>query len=81
MVVASDKNRKHLFKIQLQSPEISQIFVIFRLPPFHLKQERNVAKPCAIFQSFLLEMLGFIHSSMTGNFNPNLSRGSEPIAI
>ena len=37
-----------------------------------------MAKPHAIFQSFLLlEMLSFIHSSMTGNFNPNLSRGSE----
>ena len=41
----------------------------------------TVAKPHAIFQLFLLEMLGFIHSSMTGNFNPNLSRDSEPIAI
>ena len=41
----------------------------------------TVAKPHAIFQSFLLEMLGFIHSLMTGNFNPKLSKGFEAIAI
>ena len=41
----------------------------------------TVAKPHAIFQSFLLEMLGLIHSFMTGNFNPKLWRGFEAIAI
>ena len=40
-----------------------------------------LAKPHAIFQSFLLEMLGFIHSFTTGNFNPKLSRGFVAIAI
>ena len=32
------------------------------------------------FNRFLLEMLGFIHSFMTGNFNPTLSRGFEAFA-
>ena len=41
----------------------------------------TVAKPHAIFQSFLLEMLDFIQSVMTGNFNPKLSRGFEAKAI
>ena len=41
----------------------------------------TVAKPDAIFQSFLLEMLGVIHRSMTGNSNPKLLKGFEPIAI
>ena len=41
----------------------------------------TLAKPHAIFQSFLLEMLGFIHSFMTGNFNPKLLKGFEAIAI
>ena len=40
-----------------------------------------MAKPHAIFQSFLLEMLGFIHTFMNGNFDPELSRGFEAIAI
>ena len=38
---------------------------------------RTLAKPHAIFQSFLLEMLGFIHSFTTGKFNPKLSSGFE----
>ena len=41
----------------------------------------TLAKPQAIFQPFLLEILGFIHSYMTGNCNPKLSRGFEAIAI
>ena len=41
----------------------------------------TLAKPHAIFQSFLLEMLGFILSFITTNFNPKLSRGFEAIAI
>ena len=41
----------------------------------------TLAKTHAIFQSFLLEMLGFILSFMTANFNPKLSRGFEAIAI
>ena len=58
----------------------SQIVTIFfRLPPFHLKQERKLVKPHAIVQSFLLEMLGFILSFMTGNFNPKLSMGFEAL--
>ena len=81
------KIRKIIFKIQPQSREItSQIFIIFRLPPFHLKQRTNidvctVAKPYAIFQSFLLEMIGLIHTFITGIFNLKLSRGFEAIAI
>ena len=65
-----------------QSQEITSIIcIIFRLPPFHLIGVYTVAKPHAIFQSFLLEMLGFIHSFMTGNINPKPSRGFEAIAI
>ena len=81
------KSEKNLFKIRPQYCEItSQIFIIFRLPPFHLKQERKLVyaimtKHHAIFQSFLLEMLGFIHSFMTGNFNLKLSSGFEVKAI
>ena len=41
----------------------------------------TLAKPHAIFQLFLLEMLGFIHSFTAGNFNPKLSSGFEAIAI
>ena len=40
-----------------------------------------LANPGAIFQSFLLELLGVIHSSMTGNSNPKLSRDFKDIAI
>ena len=41
----------------------------------------TVTKPHAIFQLFLLEMLGFNHSLKTGHFNRNLLRGFEAIAI
>ena len=41
----------------------------------------TLAKPHVIFQMFLLEMLGFIYSFKTGNFNPKLSSGFEAIAI
>ena len=41
----------------------------------------TMAEPQAIFQSFLLEMLGFIHSFTTCNLNPKLSSGFEAIAI
>ena len=40
-----------------------------------------MVKPHAIFQSFLLEMLGFIHSFMIVNFYPKLSRGFKALAI
>ena len=43
--------------------------------------EGNVTKPHAIFQSFLLEMLGFIHRFMTDNFDLKLSNGFKAIAI
>ena len=54
--------------------------------PFHLKIRSKIgvctmAKRHAIFQSFLLETLRFIHSFMAGNFNPKLSRGFEAIAV
>ena len=81
------KIRKNLFKIQPQSREItSQIFIIFRLPPFHSKQEQKLVyalwqNHMRYFNRFLLETLGFIHSFMTGNFNPKLSRGFDAIAI
>ena len=41
----------------------------------------TVAKPHVIFQSGLLEMLGFILSFMTGKFNPKLYGGFEAITI
>ena len=41
----------------------------------------TLAKPHAIFQSFLLEMLGFIHSFTASNFNPKLPSSFEAIAI
>ena len=83
------KIRTNLFKMQSQSREItSQIFIIFRLPSSSLLFKTRtkigvctVAKPHVIFQSFLLEMLGFIDTFMTVNFNPKLLRGFEAIAI
>ena len=80
------KIRKHPFKIQPQSREITcQIFINFRLLPFNLKIRTKIgvcimAKTLAIFQLCLLEMLGCIHSFMTGTINPKLSRGVEAIA-
>ena len=41
----------------------------------------TLARPHAIFQSFLLEMLGFIHSFTTSNFNSKLLSGFESLAI
>ena len=41
----------------------------------------TLAKPHAIFQSFLLDMFGFIQSFKTGKFNPILSSGFEATAI
>ena len=41
----------------------------------------HMAKPNAILPLFLLEMLGFIHSFMTGNFNHKLSTDFGAIAI
>ena len=41
----------------------------------------TLAKSHAIFQTFLLEMLDFIYSFTTGNFNSKLSSGFEFIAI
>ena len=40
----------------------------------------TLAKPHSICQTFLLEMLGFIYSFVTGNLNSKLSRGHEAIA-
>ena len=61
------KITKNLFKIQPQSREIKcQIFIILRL-----KGVCTLGRPHAIFQSFLLEMLDFIQSFTTSNFNPN----------
>ena len=53
----------------------------FTLPPFHLIVVCTVSKPHEIFQSFLMEMLGVIHSFMAGNFNLKLSRSFVAIAI
>ena len=82
------KIRKNLFKIQPQSREIKSnihyFYITSLLSVFKTRTKIGVctvAKPHAIFQSFLLEILGFIHSLMTGNFNPKLSRGFEAIAI
>ena len=79
------KIRKNLFKIQPQSREItSQISIIFRLPPFHLKQERKWVyalwqNHMGYFTTVLLEMLGVFHSFMSRYFNPKLQ--TEAIAI
>ena len=40
-----------------------------------------VGKPHAIFYSFLLEMLGFIHSFVAGDFNGKISSCLIAIAI
>ena len=76
------KIRIKSFKIHPQSREI-HLFEIASLS-FKIRTKIGIctlAKPHAIFQSFLLKMLDFIHTFMTSNFNPKLSRGFEAIAI
>ena len=41
----------------------------------------TVTKPHVIFQWFFLEMLDFIHSCLTGNYNPKLLRGFAAVAV
>ena len=78
--------KKNLFKIHPQFREITSNIHYFEITSLSLKIRAKIsvctlAKPHAIFQSFLSEMLGFIHSFMTGNFNPKMSRGFEAITI
>ena len=53
------KSRKTLFKIQPQSGEAtSQIFIIFRLSPFHLNQERKLVY--ALWQNHMRYSISFV---------------------
>ena len=70
------KIRKNIFKIQPQSLEITSNIHYFEIISLPFKITKIcvcfLARPHVIFQKFLLEMLGFIHSITTGNFNPKL---------
>ena len=69
------KNRKNLFQNSATVLRNNKSNIhYYQITSLSFKTKTGVcteAKPHAIFQSFLFEMLGFIHSSMTGNFDPN----------
>ena len=72
------KIEKNLFKILSQSRGNNKSNIhYFEITSLSFKMRTKIgvctlAKTHVIFQLCLLYMLGFIHSFMTGNFNPKL---------